>query len=87
MKDDSGAYAIFTEQGSSASQMTAGKKEDAQKTTEHSQIRMSGYMDTSSKTSGRSRGNILKIPWFLLNETYTDTHSKDSCGKDRSKKH
>ena len=25
MKDDSGSYAVFTEQGSSASQMTAGK--------------------------------------------------------------
>ena len=78
VKDASGAYAIFTEQGSSASQMTAAKvmdvvaqlldcdgqaadaisaytqvkKEDAQKTTQHSQIRMSEYMDTS----GRSRG-------------------------------
>ena len=28
MKDDSGSYAIFTEQGSSASQMTAGKVMD-----------------------------------------------------------
>ena len=29
MKDDSGAYAVFTEQGSSASQMTAAKVKDA----------------------------------------------------------
>ena len=28
MKDDSGSYAVFTEQGSSASQMTAGKVMD-----------------------------------------------------------
>ena len=28
VKDDSGAYAVFTEQGSSASQMTAGKVMD-----------------------------------------------------------
>ena len=28
MKDDSGAYAVFTEQGSSASQMTAAKVMD-----------------------------------------------------------
>ena len=28
MKDDSGAYAVFTEQGSSASQMTAAKVTD-----------------------------------------------------------
>ena len=29
VKDDSGSYAVFTEQGSSASQMTAGKVMDA----------------------------------------------------------
>ena len=29
VKDDSGAYAVFTEQGSSASQMTAAKVMDA----------------------------------------------------------
>ena len=29
VKDDSGAYAVFTEQGSSASQMTAAKVVDA----------------------------------------------------------
>ena len=28
MKDDSGSYAVFTEQGSSASQMTAAKVRD-----------------------------------------------------------
>ena len=28
MKDDSGSYAVFTEQGSSASQMTAAKVMD-----------------------------------------------------------
>ena len=28
MKDDSGSYAVFTEQGSSASQMTAAKIKD-----------------------------------------------------------
>ena len=76
VKDGSGAYAVFTEQGSSASQMTAAKvmaviarlpdcdgqaadaiseysqvkMEDAQKTTQNSRIRMSGCMDTSSKT-------------------------------------
>ena len=76
MKDDSGAYAVFTEQGSSASQITDAKVmdviarqpdcdgqaadaisantqvkiEDAQKLLKNPQIRMSGCVDTSSKT-------------------------------------
>ena len=77
VKDDSGANAVFTEQGSSVSQMTAAKvmdvilldnpivtdkqltqyrrtprlkMDDAQKLFKNSQIRMSGCMDTSSKT-------------------------------------
>ena len=59
VKDDSGSYAVFTEQGSSASQMTAAKvmdivsrlpgcdtqvkMEDAPKIIENSQIGMSRY--------------------------------------------
>ena len=31
--------------------------------------------------------NTLRILLFLFNETCTDTHSHDSCGKDSSKKH
>ena len=52
VKDDSGSYAVFTEQGSSASQMTAAKvmvkMEDAPKITENSQIGMSRYLDSST---------------------------------------
>ena len=74
-KDDSGAYAVFTEQGSSASQMTAAKvmdiisrlpgcsgqaadavsaslqvtMEDAPKLFKNSKVRMSRYLDTSTK--------------------------------------
>ena len=84
MKDDAGAHAVFTQQGSSASQMTAAKvmdviarlpdcdgqaadaisaytqvkMEDAPRlliipnseTTKNSNIRISGCLDTSSKT-------------------------------------
>ena len=76
VEDDSGAYAVCTEQGSSASQMTAAKVIDVvarlldcdgqaadalsaytqvknggcSKTTLNSKIRMSGCVDTSSKT-------------------------------------
>ena len=114
MKDDSGACAVFTEQGSSASQMTAAKvmdviarlpdcdgqaadaisaytqvkMEDAQillKKSPNQNVRMCGYV--FQKMNGRSHGNTLRILLFLLNETYTDTHSQDSCGKDKSQKH
>ena len=76
VKDDSGSNAVFTEQGSSASQMTAAKVTDViaratrlcrtssrrsinshpsknerrSKITEHSQVRMSRNLDTSSAT-------------------------------------
>ena len=76
VKDDSGSYAVFTEQGSSASQMTAAKvmdvisrlpgcsgqaadavsaytqvkMEDAPSLLKNSEVRMSRYLDTSTKT-------------------------------------
>ena len=66
VKDDSGSYAVFTEQGSSASQMTAAKIMDiisrlpgcagqaadagCSKITEHSQIGMSRHLDSSTTT-------------------------------------
>ena len=61
MKDDSGAYAVFAEQGSSASQMTAAKVMDviarlpdcdgqaADAISACSQVKMEGCMDTSCK--------------------------------------
>ena len=76
VKDDSGSYAVFTEQGSSTSQMTAAKvmdvysrlpgcagqaadaisahtqvkMEDAPSLLKQSNIRMSRYLETSTKT-------------------------------------
>ena len=76
VKDDSGSYAVFTEQGSSASQMTAAKvmdiisrlpecagqaadavsadytqvkMEDAPKLLKIPEVRMSRYLDSSTK--------------------------------------
>ena len=46
---------------------------------------MYGYV--FQNINGRSHGNTLRILLFLLSETYTDTHSQDSCGKDSSGKH
>ena len=34
----------------------------------------------------KKHGQALKIQWFLLNEICKDTHSRDCCGKDSSKK-
>ena len=114
VKDDSGAYAVLTEQGSSASQMTAAKVmdviarqpdcdgqaadaisaytqvkiEDGQKLFQkfpNQNVRMYGHVFQNTKS--RSHGNTLRILLFLLNETYTDTHSQDVCGKDSSQKH
>ena len=76
VKDDSGSYAVLTEQGSSASRMTAAKvmdiisrlpgcagqaadaisaytqvkMEDAPSLIKNSEVRMSRYLDTSTKT-------------------------------------
>ena len=114
VKDDSGAYAVFTEQGSSASQMTAAKvmnviarlpdcdgqaadaisaytqvkMEDAQqlflwkknKTETNQNVLMCGYV--FQNMYGRSHWEHIEDPVCSLNETYTDTHSQDSCGKD-----
>ena len=87
-KDDSGAYAVFTEQGLPASQMTAAKVMDViarLPDCDGQHVRMYGYV--FQNISGRSHGNTLKILLFLMNETCTDTHSQDSCGKDSLKKH
>ena len=45
---------------------------------------MYGYV--FQNISDRSRGNTLRIVFFFLDESYTDTHSQESCGKDSSKK-
>ena len=44
-------------------------------------------MDTFQNITGRSHAKTLRILLFFLSETYADTHSQDSCGKDSSKKH
>ena len=81
MKDNSGAYAVFVEQGSSAAQMTAAKVMDV----------VARLLDCDGQAadaiSAYTQVKNVKIPLFFLSETYTDTHSQDSCGKDRSKKH
>ena len=58
VKDDSGSYAVFTEQGSSASQMTAAKVMDIisrlpgcdGQAADAAQIGMSRHLDSSTTT-------------------------------------
>ena len=62
VKDDSGAYAVFTEQGSSASQMTAAKKwmlsQDYQVVTGQAADAVSAYTQVKLEDAPR----LLKIP-------------------------
>ena len=105
VKDDSGSYAVFTEQGSSASQMTANrchsKATRMRKTCsggsislhpgqhgrypiviENSKVRLSSYLDTSTKTQfAQSHGPVWKTQLFFLNETCTVILWQDYRGK------
>ena len=101
MKDDSVANAVLTEQGSSASQMTAAKVmnviarlhecdgQAADAISACTQVKMEDakknvwkYGYVFHDINGRSR-----ILLFNLKQTYTDTHSQDSCHGHSSKKH
>ena len=74
-EDDSGSYAVFTEQGPSASQKTAPKAADA--VSAYTQVKMedaSTLLKTQSqnvqifgyrRTSGQNHGQTSKTQWFL----------------------
>ena len=91
VKDDSGPYAVFAEQASSASQMTAAKimvlwrtsnwysislfsgkiggcSKSAQKKFLIRNVQTFGYVFRD--TNGPNFGETLKIPWYLLNDTF-----------------
>ena len=91
MKNDSEAYVVFIEQGSSASQMTAAKVMDviarlpdcdgqaADAISAYTQVNgCSKLLKKFPNQNVRSHGKILKILSFLLNETCAETHSQDS---------
>ena len=96
VKDDSGAYAVFTEPGSSASQMTtakimdviarlpgcAGQATDAVSAYTQAKLEDAPRLLKSLKSECpdvwirlarhkcQNQGTKLKIPWYLLNETF-----------------
>ena len=113
VKDDSGAFAVFTEQRLVRVQNDGRKSNGCYCLTTqlwrtsswrnigvhpgkkwrmlenyskfpNQNVRM--YGSVFQNMNGRSHRNTLKIPLFLLNETYMDTHLRDSCGKDSSRK-
>ena len=47
-------------------------------------VQMYGYV--FHDTNGQTRGQTLKIQWFLVNEICTITHKPAYCGRDKSKK-
>ena len=71
VQDDSGSYAVFTEQSSSASQMTAAevmdviaRLSDSAGQAADAVVQVYGYV--FHDTSGRNHGQPLKTWWFLL---------------------
>ena len=102
LRDDSGSCAVSTEQGSSASDMTAGKRwwmslqdylsvRDKQPTRYplHAQSKNGGRSNNCSKFQSQRvqiHGYALHDINVLFNEMCTDIHLQASCGKDGSKK-
>ena len=77
VKDDSGSYAVFTEQGSSASQMTAAKimdiiclypseNERCSQIIENSKIGVQTFGFVYHDTNGQNHGSVWKIQSFFL---------------------
>ena len=62
MKDDSGSYAVFTEQGSSASQMTAAKIMDIRSTQPDSDGQAADGVSAYTQVKMEDAPSLLKIP-------------------------
>ena len=98
VKDNSGAYAVFTEQGSSASQMMAakvlpdcdGQASDAVSAYTQVKIedapRLLGLPSVYHDPAAQNRGTKFKTQWYRLKETCTDTQRQDCNGNDDFKR-
>ena len=89
VEDDSGSSAMFTEQGSSASQMTAAKGILRSKWMMH-RLKKKECPDVwirlPKHINGRNHGPVWKTSSFLLNEICTVILWQDYCGKGNLKK-
>ena len=86
VKDDSGSYAVFTEQGSSASQMTAAKVMDVFARLPDCDGQAADVV--SSKNSGKDGGcsqivqnSKVRMP-RCMDTSSTTQMAPDCCGKD-----
>ena len=73
VKDDSGAYAVFTEQGSSSSQMTAAKVMDVIARLPDSAGQAADAGCSKIAQNSKVRVSRSKTQWFLLNEICSGT--------------
>ena len=91
VKEDSGAYSIFDEQGSSASQMTAAEDmnviarppdcdgQAADAVSAYTQVKIGGCSQiVFHDIIGQTLGQTLKIQQSLLGEICTDTHLRET---------
>ena len=66
MKDDSGSYTVFTEQGSSASQITAAKVMDIKSRLSGCAGQAADAVSASTQVKMEDAPTLLKIPKFLF---------------------
>ena len=79
VKNDSGSYAVFSEQSSSASQMTAAKVMDIIS-------RLPGCAGQAADAASAYTQVKMEDASFLLNEIYMVIREPDCCVKDNSKR-
>ena len=72
VKDDSGSYAVFTEQGASASQMKNARFMDIEQGSSASQMTAAKVMDV---ISNREYSEILKNARSQTGKTYRTSHA------------
>ena len=70
VKDDSGAYAVFTEQGSSASQMTAAKVMDVIARLPDCDGQAADAISAFTQVKMKDTQNSLKFPSGMINPSY-----------------
>ena len=87
VKDDSGSCAVFTEQGSSASQMTAAKVMDVISRLPGCAGQAADVFSAYTQVKMEDAPSLLKVPKsFLLSETCTVLLWEDYHGKGNSRK-
>ena len=74
VKDDSGSYAVFTEQGSSASQMTAAKLMDIKSRLPTCSGQAADALSAHTQVKMEDAAKLLNIPKSECPDTSTEAH-------------